>query len=877
MAAINSVRPFAAIAYNEVLLNSKRVAPYALMILFSAIAVMGWVKGPAVALGWATNSDFYITRSLKAFSFLFGVPIFNAMIMGDAVIRDFRLGIDPLTFSKPINRAQYLFGKFFGNFFVVVCCMAAFPLTLLALQAFQPPQMIVQPVKVFPYFTHFFFLVVITQLAFAALFLMVGALTRNNKIVYLLAVCVYPVCIVSMVFLLSGTVRGKILMDPFLLNSGPSNNGFGNSADYLNQYVFNYTPDMILNRVGMILVAVVCLTWLYLRFKTADPSKQENTSHGVSLGLSTATDSGLYDSDSFQETSREHNEKAVLSKNVKLKSQFRTSFFAIFQNEVLLNSKRVATYVVAALCAGNALLWWGWGPATGRGIATNSDFFIAGVLPPYSFLFVPLFTALFMADPAIRDFRAGIDPLIFSKPISRGEYLLGKFFGNFFVLACCQSAFVLTLFVLQWVPKKGMVVQEAKFFPYLKHFLVFVAISHLLLAAFYFTVGTLTRNAKIVYALGIGFYPIYIGYQTILLSSLPWRWKLALDPLVMNRGQNIHTGDPELLNQLVIAYDSDLILNRVGIILLTSICLTILYARFSSTERAGPVEKFSVLNLSTAAERVYYPESSLQVFERPDYKARAITVPEVSRVNDGIRAYLNKLIAALGVEFSLLRAERSLVVMMPLAIFLSIFEVAFYNIPPDVSHSVAYVTNTSKWLLLFLIGMAVFYTSEAMHRDREVKIEPVIWSTPATNSVLLLSKCLATVVLALSLLVVVGLIAIVVQLVRGHTPLDLSAYSKVYGVVLVPGIIFLTAVVVALNVLLRNKYLAYVVAVGTGAGLFYLYNAGYNHWLYNPLLYQLWKYQDLTSARMLAYRLYCLGLAAACLALAHLFFERKSR
>src|SRR5689334_10814171 len=138
MGTTNPMRTFIAIAYNEVLLNSKRVAPYALMILFSALAVMGWIKGPAVALGWATNSDFYIARGLKAFSFLFGVPVFNAMIMGDAVIRDFRFGVDPLTFSKPLTRAQYLFGKFFGNFLVLVCCMAAFPLTQMVLQAFHP-------------------------------------------------------------------------------------------------------------------------------------------------------------------------------------------------------------------------------------------------------------------------------------------------------------------------------------------------------------------------------------------------------------------------------------------------------------------------------------------------------------------------------------------------------------------------------------------------------------------------------------------------------------------------------------------------------------------------------------------------------------------
>src|SRR5438094_6695824 len=251
---------FAAIFRNEVLLNTKRVAPYALMIVFSATALMGWRKGPAIALGWATNSDFYIARSLKAFSFLLGLPVFTAVIMGDPMIRDFRLGIDPLIFSKPLSRAQYLLGKFFGNFFVLVCCQAAFPLTLLVLQAFRPSEMIVQPVQVIPYFKHFFFFVVITHLALATLYFTVGTLTRNSKIVYGLAACFYPLFIAYGLLLLKGLApRWRILFDPFLLSSGPSNNGFGNSADYLNQYIVSYTPGMIWNRVLLILATAVCL------------------------------------------------------------------------------------------------------------------------------------------------------------------------------------------------------------------------------------------------------------------------------------------------------------------------------------------------------------------------------------------------------------------------------------------------------------------------------------------------------------------------------------------------------------------------------------------------------------------------------------------
>jgi ABC-type transport system involved in multi-copper enzyme maturation permease subunit len=889
MGATNSLRTFAAIAYNEVLLNSKRVAPYALIVLFTGVAVLGWAKGPAMALGWATNSDFYIARGLKAFSFLFGVPIFNAVIMGNAVIRDFRLEVDPLTFSKPLSRAQYLGGKFFGNFAVLTCCMAAFPLTQLALQAFHPAQMVVQSFKVLPYFTHFFFFVVITQFAFAAFFFMVGALTRNNKIVYFLAISFYPIFIASMLFLVNG--RWKTLLDPFLLNSGPSKNGFGNSAAYLNQYVYSYTLDMIWNRVGLLVIAGVCLTWLYLRFTPADRLKKTSPAE-TAFELSTTGDIA-YGSDGSQEIPRAPHATVVSGDKAKNKTRFRSPFFAIFRNEVLLNSKRVAPYIVAALSAGNAVLWWGWGPATGRNMATNSDAFIAGVLPFFCFLFQPLLAMLIMADPTIRDFRAEINPLIFSKPVSRGEYLLGKFFGNFFTLSCCQSMFVATLFVLQWVPKHGMVVQEAKFLAYPKHFLAYVVISYLPLAAFYFTVGTLTRNVKIVYGLGIAIYPVYISYAIVFLKRLPWLWSALLDPLLINwaNRNEIHATSAERFNQLVIVYDSIFIANRMGMIFLTAICLTILYLLFSNTERSKKTEHLSVLNLSTAAERVYYSDplelivttssvpSALGGLKGTLASREVPALPEVVRFNKGIRSTIDKLIAAIGVEFRLLRAERSLVVVAPLAIFLSLLEVAFYPIHSDVSLTAAYASNTATSLLIFLIGIAVFYTGEAMHRDREVRIEPFLWTTPVSNSVLILSKFLSTLVLLFGLIAIVGFAAVVIQIIRQHTPIDFVAYLRVYGLILLPSAFILTAVSVAATVVMRNKYAFYVVSIGTGAALFYLYSNGHNHWLYNPTMYRLWTYADLATASstILLYRIHWMAIAGVCLVLAHLFFARRSR
>lgn len=573
-----------------------------------------------------------------------------------------------------------------------------------------------------------------------------------------------------------------------------------------------------------------------------------------------------------------------------MRSPTKTAFAAVFQNEVLLNTKRVAPYAMALLFGGNALLWWGWGPATGRDWATNADFFIAGVLPVYSFMTLPLFTAVIMGDPVIRDFRTGIDPLIFSKPVSRAEYLLGKFFGNFFVLACCQASFVLTLFVLQAFHKPGMVVLEVRAFPYLKHFLVFVVLSHLVLAAIYFTAGTLTRNAKIVYGLGISFYPLYISYQTVILKSLPPRWRSALDPLLMNWAKLNHERSGEALNHLVIVYDLDLIVNRAVMILLATVFLAILYARFTISERRTNIEKFSVLNLSTAGERLYYDPETFQASLSDHLKKRdlesgikhdSVPLPVVAQKNEGDQANLRKLVAASALELRLLRSESSLIVFIPLAMILSFLSLPFSAGVSEVSYSASFASSTTNGSLLFLLGVIVFYTGEAMHRDREMRVEPVLWSVPAPNSVLLFSKFLSTLLLALLLLVLVGLTAMLTQLLRSQSPVNISTYVITYTVILVPSLIFMAGASIALNVLLRDKYLAYAVSIAIGSGLFYLYTQGYNHWLYNPVLYGLWTAADMevrgsAFSRIVWLRIYCLTLALICLVVAHLRFERRA-
>jgi ABC-2 type transport system permease protein len=582
---------------------------------------------------------------------------------------------------------------------------------------------------------------------------------------------------------------------------------------------------------------------------------------------------------------------------------FQTPFAAIFQNEVRLDSRRVAPYVLMLFSIFNAALWSLGQGATyygqellakyGRLWATNSDFYIAHNFGGFALgIFgLPIFAALIMAEPVRRDFRLEIDALIFSKPVSRAQYLLGKFFGSFFVLVCCQASFAAMLILLQVFHPSQTVVLPFRLLPYFKHFIMIVVITYVLFAAVYFTIGTLTRNPKIVYGLAIAYYPLIFFYGIFFLKDLPPRWRVILSPLMMREVQIQPWGrSPEWVDRLVVSYTPIMIANRALVILAAAVCLTIVYLRFRITEPPAKPENFSWLNLSAGSEVLYIDPPILQPtpghtasdvgsVQVEKAEAKETAVPSVISANAGLRAHFAKLAAALGVEFRLLRAERSLVVIIPLAIFLPTLELAFYRVVPEVSYSATYATGTAKTLLFFLMGMTVFYLVESMQRDREVRIEPVLWAKPTPNFVLLLSKFLATFLLMLSVITIAGLTAIAIQLLRGHAPVELYPYLVTYSVILIPSIVFMAGVSILLNVVLREKYLAYVVIVGVGAGLFYLYSQGYNHWLYNPALYRLWTYSELIgvgSGRILTQRIYWLALSCLCLALAHLGYRRKS-
>ena len=83
---------------------------------------------------------------------------------------------------------------------------------------------------------------------------------------------------------------------------------------------------------------------------------------------------------------------------------------------------------------------------------------VAGVLAPFS-LFIQFIAILIAAGAMSEEYEAGTAELLLSKPVSRSEFLAGKFLGGYFLLACLillNAILSLAAATLNFGPQSGL-------------------------------------------------------------------------------------------------------------------------------------------------------------------------------------------------------------------------------------------------------------------------------------------------------------------------------------------------------------------------------------------------------------------------------------
>ncbi|HYO75410.1 MAG TPA: hypothetical protein VE010_03020, partial [Thermoanaerobaculia bacterium] len=260
---------FSAIARFEVKYHLKAPLFYVLLLVYFLLT-FGAVTSDSIEIGGAVgavnrNAPFVIMQFLLVMS-IFGILTTTAFV-ANAIHRDFELHTDQLFFSSPMNKAQYLGGRFAGSFVVAVLVYMGVSLAIVigSLMPWIDKERL-GPFELWPYVFSVLVLVLPNLLLCGAIFFAVTALTRSLMATYASVVAFFVAYGVSGAMLAdieNETVSA--MLDPFGFNA------FGIATRYWtvfdkNTRLLPLEGVFLWNRILWIGVALAVLAFAYWKF-----------------------------------------------------------------------------------------------------------------------------------------------------------------------------------------------------------------------------------------------------------------------------------------------------------------------------------------------------------------------------------------------------------------------------------------------------------------------------------------------------------------------------------------------------------------------------------------------------------------------------------
>ena len=411
----------------------------------------------------------------------------------------------------------------------------------------------------------------------------------------------------------------------------------------------------------------------------------------------------------------------------------------------------------------------------------------------YSFmgLFAILMATAFVNSAAARDFNFNTHQIIFSTPMRRFDFLVGRFLGativSFFPILGVSVGVLLAKLMPWIVPERwGPVVWKA----HLNGVLVFAIPNAFIIASILFAIAVLARNEIASFVGAVGLLVAYIATDGLLQNVERQKIGAVLDPFGIRTYAYITrywtVADK---NTLSAHYSGYMLWNRLLWITVALAIFVFAYYRFSFTERKK--------------------KSRAESSERAAAPIAAQPLPKVGFHDASFAKYR----AAVSIHFWGVAKSTVFIVILLLALSNCIPSLAF-------NASQLYGNKTfpvTYWVLdiiagtfyMFLVAIITYFAGLLVWKDRDTGMDEIVDSQPSPEWVSYASRLTALVGLVFIILAVVMAAGIVVQAALGYHRFQLTLY--VNELFLRDGSLFFFLAILAflIHVLSPNKYLGY--------------------------------------------------------------------
>lgn len=516
-------------------------------------------------------------------------------------------------------------------------------------------------------------------------------------------------------------------------------------------------------------------------------------------------------------------------------------FFTLVGQEVAHRLRQFSTHVYAFIFFAVSFVLMN---ALG-GAFSDANVVIGGMGPnthansPYALAVVTLFltllglilTAPFMGQSVYRDYQSGIDPLIFTTPISKAKYLGSRFLGAVLVhlyLYAGLTGGLLLGTVVPWVDpgQFGSFSLAAYLWPYF----VYVLPNLVWVGGLFVALPALTRRMLPNY---IGGVLLFMGYNiaAVLVGGDALqnsRIASVIDPFgLISTQQLTRYWTTAEQNAQLIPLEGMVLVNRllwlgVGLALIVG-----LYARFRFTHRSsGTTHSDDEVDDAPAALAEVAPTSLIHAVELPTARLSGNWTTRISQFGSIVRRSF--LYVVRDVYFYAIVAASILFLTVAAAQSGQMFGTPVQPVTYQV------LDQLSSQFTLFMVILITFYAGQLVWRERDVHMQQVHDALPLPSSLTLAAKGVGLGLVCAALMLVVLITGIGTQLSYGFTDIRLDLYiAELYGVQLIDYLLY-TVLALTVQAVVNHKYLGHFLVVGFFVALLFSGQLGLEH--------NLWQY-----------------------------------
>jgi ABC-2 type transport system permease protein len=431
----------------------------------------------------------------------------------------------------------------------------------------------------------------------------------------------------------------------------------------------------------------------------------------------------------------------------------------------------------------------------------NAPFVVEQYYSIFWFITLLMVTA-FVNSAAAREFASNMHQIIFTKPIKKSDFLLGRFLGSVVVSTIPMVGISIGALLAQYMPwadkdRFGPVVAAA----HLQGILVFALPNTIFVAAIIFAIAALTRSTVISFLGALGM--IVADVVASVLTQKLDNEKVAamLDPFGNNAfGYVTKYWTVADKNTHVLTFVGLLLWNRVAWVGLGLLVFAFAYWRFSFSERAGRAGK-----KRAAEEETVKAEIKPLVFGK-------------TTLDFGTGARLRQFFGIVRIEYRRLFKSIVFIIITCFALINCLASLIFsarqgfgLTTRPVTYMLIMIITGT---LYLFLVALITFFAGVLVWEERDARTDEVSDALPVPEWPSYLAKFIALITAIATIQVVVMLVAICVQAFHGYTRFQLGVYTETLLGQDLLGFAFFAAMAFLIHVLSPNKYVGYFAFIG---------------------------------------------------------------